>query len=81
MTGAAARDTVLIGATGAYAGAFASSDKAIAVFIVEIAESPDARRAIWADTSASSASIRSARRSPASGAPNTAATSRLQLYE
>ena len=29
MTGAAARDTVLIGATGAYAGAFARSERAI----------------------------------------------------
>ena len=29
MTGAAARDTVLIGATGAYAGAFASTSMAI----------------------------------------------------
>ena len=29
MTGAAARDTVLIGATGAYAGAFASNESAI----------------------------------------------------
>ena len=29
MTGAAARDTVLIGATGAYAGANAVSDRAI----------------------------------------------------
>ena len=29
MTGAAARDTVLIGATGAYAGAFASTESMI----------------------------------------------------
>ena len=29
MTGAAARDTVLIGATGAYAGAFAKIESAI----------------------------------------------------
>ena len=33
MTGAAARDTVLIGATGAYAGAFASNESAIAISV------------------------------------------------
>ena len=31
MTGAAARDTVLIGATGAYAGAFAARQAIVAI--------------------------------------------------
>ena len=34
MTEAAARDTVLIGATGAYAGAFASNDRDIATISI-----------------------------------------------
>ena len=36
MTGAAARDTVLIGATGAYAGANAVSERAAIVAISSI---------------------------------------------
>ena len=42
MTGAAARDTVLIGATGAYAGAFARSESAIAISVHKM-KATDAR--------------------------------------
>ena len=62
MTGAAARDTVLIGATGAYASADALKLRAIAVFIVEIADSPNARRAISPSIDGRRRRARSARR-------------------